>query len=104
MLHTIYHYSVVLHYLHFSEICWGAGGCDEFSLRFILLLLHGLLCVISVMSEFSLDDPGFKAPSAPPSDSSIETPPDVRRTCIACPRRMSNKTADRLTLCIVPRF
>ena len=57
------------------------------------------------MSDFSLDDPGFKAPSAPPpappsSDSSSETPPDVRRNCIACPRRMSKKTADRHTLCV----
>ena len=83
----------------------GGGGGDEFSLRFIIFLLHGLLCVFSVMSEFSLDDPGFKSPSAPPSappsfDSSIEAPPDVRRTCIACPRRMSKKTADRHALCV----
>ena len=85
------------------------GGGDEFSLRFIVLLLHGLFCVFSVMSDFSLDDSGFKAPSAPPpappsSDSYSEETPDVRRTCIACPRRMSKKTADRHTLCIVPRF
>ena len=26
--------------------------------------------------------------------------PDVRRTCIACPRRLSKKTADRHTLCV----
>ena len=83
------------------------GWGDEFSLRFILLLLHGLLpvCVLTVMSDFNLDDPGFKAPGAPPSappssDSSIETPPEVCRTCIACPRRMSKKTADRHTLCV----
>ena len=94
----------------FSEILrgGGGGGGDEFSLQFIVFLLHGLLCVISVMSEFSLDDPGFKAASAPPpappsSDSSSETPPDVRRTCIACPRRMSKKTADRHTLCVLCR-
>ena len=39
---------------------------------------------------------------APPSssDSSVETPSDGRRKCIACPRRMSKKTADRHTLCI----
>ena len=84
------------------------GGGDEFSLRFIVLLLNGLLCVISVMGDFSLDDPGFKAPSAPPpappsSDSSSETPPDVRHNCIACPRRMSKKTADRHTLCVSSR-
>ena len=58
------------------------------------------------MSDFSLDDPGFMAPSAPPSappssgSSSVGAPPDVRRNCIACPRRMSKKTADRHTLCI----
>ena len=57
------------------------------------------------MSDYSLDEPGFKAPgvptSAPPSsDSSVETPLEVRRKCIACPRRMSKKTADRHTLCV----
>ena len=57
------------------------------------------------MSEYSLDEPGFKAPGAPPpaphsSDSSVETPPDARRKCIACLRRMSKKTADRHTLCV----
>ena len=103
-----YYQSVVQLFYAFSEIRGGGGG-DEFSLLFIVLLLHGLLCVISVMSDFSLDDPGFKAPGAPPpappsSDSSSETPPDGRRTCIACPRRMSKKTADRHTWCIVPRF
>ena len=30
----------------------------------------------------------------------METPSDGRRKCIACPRRMSKKTADRHTLCI----
>ena len=60
------------------------------------------------MSDFSLDDPGFKAPSAPPpaplsSNSSSETPLDVHRNCIACPRRMSKKTADRHTLCVACR-
>ena len=87
----------------------GRGGGDEFSLRFILLLLHGLLCVLTVMSEYTLDEPGFKAPGAPPpvppsSDSSVVTPPEVRRNCIACPRRMSKITADRHTLCILSRF
>ena len=39
---------------------------------------------------------------APPSssDSSVEAPSDGRRKCIACPRRMSKKTADRHTLCV----
>ena len=56
----------------------------------------------SVMSSYSLDDPGFETPSAPPSSdsSSVEAPSDVRRNCIACPRRMSKKTVDRHTLCI----
>ena len=30
----------------------------------------------------------------------METPPEVRRKCIACPKRMSKKTADRHTLCV----
>ena len=60
------------------------------------------------MSDFSLDDLGFKAPSTPPlappsSDSSNKTHLDVRRNCIACPRRMSKKTADRHTLCVACR-
>ena len=58
------------------------------------------------MSEYSLDDePGFTTPGAlvpapPSSDSSVEAPSDGRRKCIACPRRMSKKTADRHTLCV----
>ena len=57
------------------------------------------------MSEYSLDEPGFKPPGnnvpvPPSSDSSMETPSDGCRKCIACPRRMSKKTADRHTLCI----
>ena len=56
------------------------------------------------MSDYSLDEPGF-APPVPPvtpssSESSVETPVDGRRKCIACPRRMSKKSADRHTLCI----
>ena len=59
------------------------------------------------MSEYSLDEPGF-APPVPPvppssSESSVETPVDGRRKCIACPRRMSKKSADRHTLCITCR-
>ena len=59
----------------------------------------------TVMSEYSLDEPGFKAPGAltpapPSSDSSVEAPPEVRRNCVACPRRMSKKTADHHTLCV----
>ena len=67
-------------------------------------IMASLLC-ITVMSEYSLDEPGFKPPGAPvpapPSlDSSVEAPSDGRCKCIACPRRMSKKTADRHTLCI----
>ena len=52
-----------------------------------------------------LDELGFKAPGAltpvpPSSDSSVEAPPEVRRKCVACPRRISKKTADRHTLCV----
>ena len=66
--------------------------------------LMAFLC-FTVMSDFSLDEPGFKAPGAltpvPPSlDSSVEAPPEVCRKCVACPRRMSKKTADRRTLCV----
>ena len=41
-------------------------------------------------------------PPVPPSssESSVETPVDGRRKCIACPRRMSKKSADRHTLCV----
>ena len=90
----------------FSENWGGGGGGKDVSLRFIIFLLHGLLCVFSVMSTYSLDDPGFETPSAPPSappssdSSSVEAPSDVRRNCIACPRRMSKKTVDCHTLCI----
>ena len=56
------------------------------------------------MSEYTLDELGFKAPGTPTqtpsSDSSLDNPPEVRRKFIACPRRMSKKTADRHTLCI----
>ena len=69
-------------------------------------LLSSLMAsfVFTVMSEYSLDGPGFKTPGAlvpapPSSDSSVEGS-DGRHKCIACPRRMSKKTADRHTLCI----
>ena len=60
--------------------------------------------VFSVMSDFSLNDPGFMppVPPVPPStsESSVETPVDGRRKCSSCPRRMSKKSADRHTICI----
>ena len=85
----------------FSEI-WGWG--NELSLRFIILLTHGLLCVFTVMSDYTLDELGFKAPGATTlaplsSDLSVDNP-EVRRKCIACPRRMSKTTADRHILCV----
>ena len=58
------------------------------------------------MSAVNLDEPGFTAlaGSVPPSsDSSVDHPPDSRSKCVACPRRMSAKTADRHTLCVVCR-
>ena len=82
------------------------GGVNELSLRFIVLLHHGLSCVFSVMSDINLDEPGFTDQgnaTAPPSDSSVDNPPEARRKCVACPRRMSAKTADRHTLCVVCR-
>ena len=66
-------------------------------------IMASLLC-FSVMSEYSLDEPGFTppVPPVPPSssESSVETPADGRRKCIAFPRRMSRKTADRHILCV----
>ena len=60
--------------------------------------------VFSVMSEYSLDEPGFTPPVPPvplsSSESSVETPVDGRRKCSSCPRRMSKKSADRHTICI----
>ena len=80
------------------------GGGGELSLRFSVFLLHRLSCVFTVMSEYSLDEPGF-APPVPPvppssSESSVETPVNGRRKCSSCPRRMSKKSADRHTICV----
>ena len=59
------------------------------------------------MSDINLDEPGFTAPAvstAPPSsDSSVQHPSKGRRKCVACPRWMSAKTADRHTICVVCR-
>ena len=52
------------------------------------------------MSEYSLDEPGFTPPVPPVPPSSSESSADGRRKCIACPRRMSRKTADCHTLCV----
>ena len=59
------------------------------------------------MSKLNLDEPGFTAPAgstAPPSsDSSAELTPDSRSKRLNCPRRMTAKTADRHTVCVVCR-
>ena len=59
------------------------------------------------MSKVNLDEPGFTVPAgstAPPSsDSSVEPPPDSRSKCVSCHRRMSAKTADCHTVCVVCR-
>ena len=91
-------------YVFYSE---KGGGGSELSFRFSVLPHHGLFLCFTVMSEYSLDEPGF-APPVPPvppssSESSVETPVDGRRKCISCPRRMSKKSADRHTLCIACR-
>ena len=52
------------------------------------------------MSDINLDEPGATTPAPPSSDSSVENPPEACRKCIACPGRMSKKTADRHTLCV----
>ena len=55
--------------------------------------------VFSVMSEYSLDEPGFPppVPPVPPSssESSVETPVDGRRKCSSC-----KKSVDRHTFCV----
>ena len=78
------------------------GGGNELSLRFIALLLHGLSCDFSVMSDINLYKPG-NATAPPSSDSSVDNPPEARRKCITCPRGMSAKTADRHTVRAVCR-
>ena len=58
----------------------------------------------TVMSEYSLDEPGFTPPVPPvrvsSSESSVEAPVDGRRKCPSCPGRMSKKSADRHTICV----
>ena len=54
----------ILKITFYSET-WGGGGGSELSFRFSVLLHHGLFCVFSVMSEYSLDEPGFTPPVPP---------------------------------------
>ena len=87
-------------YVFYSEKGGGAVNLVFGSLFSFIMAFF----VFSVMSEFSLDDPGFTppVPPVPPSslESSVETPVDGRRKCSSCPRRMSKKSADRHTICI----
>ena len=81
----------------------GGGGVMNLFYGLLFSSLMAFSCVFTVMSDINLDELGFKAPgattSAPPSsDSSVDNPPEARCKCIACPRRMSKKTADRHTL------
>ena len=89
-------------FTYFSVKRGGGGG--ELSLRFSVFLLHGLFMCFTVMSEYSLDEPGFTPPVPPvrpsSSESSVEAPVDGRRKCSSCPRRMSKKSADRHTVCV----
>ena len=59
------------------------------------------------MSKLNLDGPGFTATAgstAPPSSDSLAEPTlDSRSKCLNCHRRMSAKTADRHTVCVVCR-
>ena len=69
-------------YVFFSDIRAGGGGGGELSFRFSVFLLNGLFLCFTVMSEYSLDEPGFTppVPPVPPSSqSSVETPVDGRR-------------------------
>ena len=101
--HISYDYIYIIRsafYVFFSE---KGGGAENLVFGSLFSLIMAFF-VFSVMSEFSLDDPGFTPPIPPvppsSSDSSVETPVDGRRKCSSCPRRMSKKSADRHTVCI----
>ena len=106
-MHVFMDYYVIQTFFIYLFSSENRGGVNELSLRFIILLLHGLSCVFTVVSDINLDEPGFTAPAGSTvplsSDSSVEQPPDGRSKCVACPRRMSAKTADRYTICVVCR-
>ena len=87
-------------YVFFSE-SWGVENLVYGSLSSSFMAFF--MC-FTVMSEYSLDEPGFM-PHVPPvrpssSESSVEAPVDGRRKCSSCPRRMSKKSADRHTVCV----
>ena len=72
-----YAYKYVVRFTYFTV----KRGGGELSFQFSVLLHHGLF-VFSVMSEYSLDEPGFTPPVTPvppSSKSSVETPVDGRR-------------------------
>ena len=79
------------------------GGGENLVYGSLSSSFMAFLC-FTVMSEYSLDEPGF-APPFPPvcpssSESSVEAPVDGRRKCSSCLRRMSKKSADRHTICV----
>ena len=105
LYHNIYLYIYIRSAIYIFSVKKGGGAANlVFGSLFSFIMAF---FVFSVMSEFSLDDPGFTppVPPVPPSssDSSVETPVDGRRKCSSCPRRMSKKSADRHTVCIACR-
>ena len=61
-MHVFTDYYVIQTFLYTFFLVKTGGGGNELSLRFIILLLHGLSCVFTVMSDINLDEPGFTAP------------------------------------------
>ena len=98
----IYTYKYVVRFTYFTVKKRGRGAVNLVfgSLSSFIMAFF----VFSVMSDYSLDEPGITppVPPVPPSssESSVETPVDGRRKCSSCPRRMSKKLADRHTICI----
>ena len=105
LYHNIYLYICIRSAIYVFSVKKGGGAANlVFGSLFSFIMAF---FVFSVMSEFSLDDPGFTppVPPVPPSssDSLVETPVDGRRKCSSCPRRMSKKSTDRHTVCIACR-
>ena len=88
-----YTYKYVVRFTYFTVKKGGGVNLVFGSLSSFIMAFF----VFSVMSDFSLDDPGFTppVPPVPPSsESSVVTPVDGCRKCSSCPRRMSKKSAD----------